>query len=137
MTKDYETTIVFDGNLDEAAINSEIEKFKALIETHGGSLKTKTTTGRRRLAYKVGNKEFGNFVLLVHDGDNSLVSAMERQLEIDENVLRHLCVRRDKFAPEGELVPLDEGVVQFGEDDVLPIDAVVEAADDVDVDSIS
>ena len=63
---------------------------------------------------------------LVHDGDNQLVADLDRQLLINENVLRHSIVKKDKHAPDGELVFLDD--VLEGEDVI----ADVIAADDED-----
>ena len=117
MSNDYETTIIFDSALDDSAINAEVEKLSTLIQSHGGTVKRKQLAGRHRLAYMIKHKEFGVYVLLVHDGDNKLVSALERQLQINETVLRHLCVVKDKFAPDGDIIAIDDlSAVGMGED---------------------
>ena len=122
--KDYETVIVYDAALDEGAVNKELSKVEEIIKAHDGSIKKKTVAGRKKLAYPINHKEFGVYVLLVHDGDNKIGADLERQFQINESVLRHLVVKKDKYAPDGELV-LDEGTIEI-EEAVDLIDDIVE-----------
>ena len=132
MKRDYETTIVFDAALDESKINAEIEKVTSLVAAHGGSVKNIQNAGKRKLAYRVNRSEFGVFVLIVHDGENTLVAALERALEINETVLRHLVVKRDKLAPEGELVIAEDFVQVFSDDDGAGLESGVDGIDGID-----
>ena len=112
--KDYETVIVYDAALDEGAVNKELSKVEDIIKAHGGVIQKKTIAGRKKLAYPIRHREFGVYVLLVHDGGAKIGADLERQFQINESVLRHLVVKRDKYAPEGELV-LDEGTIELEE----------------------
>lgn len=112
--KDYETVIVYDAVLDESAVNKELSKVEDIIKAHGGVIKKKSIAGRKKLAFPIKHKEFGVYVLLVHDGDNKIGADLERQFQINEVVLRHLVVKKDKYAPDGELV-LEEGSVEIEE----------------------
>ena len=132
MKRDYETTVVFDANLDEAKINAEIEKIAAIVTAHGGSIKKTMNAGKKKLAYRVNRRDFGIYVLLVHDGENTLVAALERALEINENIIRHLIVKRDKLAPEGELVIAEDFVQVFGDEEGLGSESSVDLSDEVD-----
>ena len=131
MKRDYETTIVFDPNLDDAKVNAELEKVAAIIAAHGGSVKNTQNAGKKKMAYRVNNRDFGVYLLIAHDGENTLVAALERALSINENVLRHLVVKRDKLAPEGELVIADDFVPVFGDDDAVVGDGVAEDAENI------
>ncbi|MCC6933145.1 MAG: 30S ribosomal protein S6 [Deltaproteobacteria bacterium] len=108
MNRDYETIIIFDSNLDNNAVGQEVDKIAALVGNHQGAVKTRHVVGRKRLAYKVKHKEYGVYVQLVLDGDNKLVADLDRQLSINESVLRHSIVKKDKHSPDGELVFLDD-----------------------------
>ena len=112
--KDYETVIVYDAALDEATVNKELSKVEDIIKAHGGVIKKKAIAGRKKLAYRIKHKEFGVYVLLVHDGDNKVGADLERQFQINEVVLRHLVVKKDKYAPDGDLV-LEEGSIEIEE----------------------
>ena len=98
--KEYEAVLVFRGELDEAAVNGQIDRVDGIVKSHGGEVKRRDIWGRRQLAYRIGKRESGVYSLLVFDGDNSLVSDLERQLKINEAVLRHSIVRKNKFAPD-------------------------------------
>lgn len=132
MKRDYETTIVFDATLDDAKINAELDKIASIIATHGGTIKSTNNAGKKKLAYRVSHRDFGIFVLMVHDGENSLVSALERALQINENVLRHLVVKRDKFAPQGELVIAEDFVQVFGDEESGPLDGSSDTVEDLE-----
>ncbi|MDR2338250.1 MAG: 30S ribosomal protein S6 [Deltaproteobacteria bacterium] len=119
--KDYETVIVYDASLDETVINKELAKIEELINVHGGIVKKKTIAGRKKLAYKINHKEFGVYVLLVHSGDSKIGSDLERQFQINTAVLRHLVVKKDKYAPDGEIVLDDSNVSSLLEEETVDI----------------
>jgi len=96
----YEAVIVYDSDLTDDAVKSELAKVESLVKAHAGSVERTDLWGRRRLAYKISKKEYGIYVVLVISGDNKLVSDLDRQLKINETVLRHLMVVKDKFAPD-------------------------------------
>jgi small subunit ribosomal protein S6 len=100
MTNRYEAVIVYDSSLDEQALNAQIQKVEKLIKDHGGAIEQQEIWGRRQLAFKIKKKDSGLYVLLVFNGDTTTISDMERQLKINESVLRHLLVLKDKFAPD-------------------------------------
>ncbi len=125
-SKFYETIIVFDASLNETTINSEIAKVETIIKTHGGSIKLKSIAGRKKLAYKINHKEFGFYVLLIHSGDSTMCSDLERQFQISTSVLRHLVVKKDKYAPDGDLVLDDSNVESLLDENIDIIEEIVE-----------
>lgn len=96
----YESVIIYLSDLDEKGVDSQIEKVEAMIASHTGTVDQKEIWGRRELAYKISKKSHGIYVLLVFTGDNSLVADLDRQLKINESVLRHMIVKKDEFAPD-------------------------------------
>jgi small subunit ribosomal protein S6 len=96
----YEAVVIFLSELDEAGVDTQIEKIEATITSHSGSLEQKEIWGRRELAYKIAKKTHGIYVLFVFTGDMSLVADLDRQLKINESVLRHMIVNKDEFAPD-------------------------------------
>ncbi len=96
----YENVIVFDPGLEEDAVKAQLAKVAAIIQAHGGAIENEQIWGRRRLSYRINKQEFGQYTLLVFNGDNALVADLDRQLRINESVLRHLIVVKDKHAPD-------------------------------------
>lgn len=96
----YESVIVFVPELDEAGVKAQLDKVEATIKTHGGSVSRQEIWGRRELAYVINKKSYGIYAMVVFEADNALVQDLERQLSINDSVLRSLFVKKDKFAPD-------------------------------------
>jgi small subunit ribosomal protein S6 len=83
-------------DLDDQAVQQEIEKVGHLIETNGGQVKKVTPWGKRRLAYTVKDNREGHYVVAEFDLDQAKVQEVERVLKISDTVFRHLLVRQDE-----------------------------------------
>ncbi len=90
----YEMIYIIDTGLEEAARKELIEKVSALIEKNGGEIeKVDETWGKRRLAYAIDYKTEGWYVLVTFKAPAELPRELERNLQINENVLRYLVVK--------------------------------------------
>ncbi len=90
----YEMIYIIDTDLEEAARKELIEKVSALIENNGGEIeKVDETWGKRRLAYAIDYKTEGWYVLVTFKAPAELPRELERNLQINENVLRYLVVK--------------------------------------------
>lgn len=92
----YESVIIFNSNLDDKSLESQLANIEKLITSHGGTLSKKELVGKKELTYQINKKKFGNFVELEFNGDNSTIADLERQLNINDNVLRFLNVKKEK-----------------------------------------
>ncbi len=109
----YELVVVLDPDLDESGQQAQLQRLIAVITQHGGTIQNQDLWGRRQLAYRIAKKEYGFYVVLQFDGDNTTVSDLDRQLKINESVLRHLIVRKDKYAPDRRTDRDDEDLASF------------------------
>lgn len=91
----YESVIIFNGNLDEKALDGQLSNIEKLIASHGGALSKKELHGKKELTYQMNKKKFGSFVELEFHGDNTLIADLERQLNINDNILRFLNVKKE------------------------------------------
>jgi len=82
--------------LDDQAVQQEIERVSQLIQTNGGQIKKVTPWGKRRLAYSVKDQREGYYVVEEFDLDQAKVTEVERVLKISDTVFRHLLVRQDE-----------------------------------------
>jgi len=96
----YEVVIIFNPDLNDTDVTEQIGKIEGIIKAHQGAVLKQDVWGRRQLAYRLKKKEHGYYVLLIITGDNQLVADLDRQLRINEKVLRHLIVKKDKYAPD-------------------------------------
>ncbi|HEV3461138.1 MAG TPA: 30S ribosomal protein S6 [Candidatus Dormibacteraeota bacterium] len=92
----YELMYIVKPDLDDQAVQQEIEKVGQLIQTNGGQIKKVTPWGKRRLAYTVKDNREGHYVVAEFDLDQAKVQEVERVLKISDSVFRHLLVRQDE-----------------------------------------
>jgi small subunit ribosomal protein S6 len=85
--------------LDDQAVQHEIERVGQLIQTNGGQVKKVTPWGKRRLAYSVKDQREGYYIVEEFDLDQAKVGEVERVLKISDTVFRHLLVRQDEGNP--------------------------------------
>jgi len=97
MMNRYEMIYIIDTGLEEAARKELIEKVSALISANGGEIeKVDETWGKRRLAYAIDYKTEGWYVLVNFKAPADLPRELERNLQINENVLRYLVVKLEE-----------------------------------------
>ena len=92
----YELMYIVKPELDDQAVQQEIDKFGQLIQTNGGQVKKVTPWGKRRLAYSVKDQREGHYVVEEFDLDQAKVQEVERILKISDSVFRHLLVRQEE-----------------------------------------
>ena len=94
MMNRYEMIYIIDTGLEETARKELIEKVSGLITANGGEIeKVDETWGKRRLAYAIDYKTEGWYVLGTFKAPAELPRELERNLQINENVLRYLVVK--------------------------------------------
>lgn len=93
----YELTYIIDTAVEENARKELIEKFSGLIKANGGEIeKVDETWGKRRLAYAINDKTEGYYVLVTMKAPSDLPREIERNLEINENIMRYLTIKLEE-----------------------------------------
>jgi len=91
----YELTYIIDVDLEETARKELIEKFSGLIQLNGGEVeKVDETWGRRKLAYPINDKMEGYYVMVTFKSEGDLPREIERNLEINDSVMRYLIIKQ-------------------------------------------
>jgi small subunit ribosomal protein S6 len=93
--RDYELLFVLDPTLDEEAKAGLVEKIKEVINA-GGEAGEADVWGDRKLAYRIGKKTTGYYVVMPFKADADLPKELDRRLRINENVMRHIIVSQDE-----------------------------------------
>ena len=88
---------VFIARQDAATTQVEqlAEQMKAIVETGGGKVTKVEHWGLRSLVYKINKNRKGHYVLFNIDSPWPPVAEMERQLKLNEDVIRILTIRVD------------------------------------------
>ena len=97
----YEHTIVGKQDLSDKEMQSLIDKYSQIIDKSGKILKTEKW-GLLNLANKIKKNKKGNFVHFKIEIEGKLVKEIEKQLSIDNNVIRYLTVKYDKIDLKNE-----------------------------------
>ncbi len=93
MLRDYEMVTIINPNVTEEDMAASVEKLTQMVVSHGGTMSAVTPWGRRRLAYTIKSFNEGNYVLAQFKLDPKMVSGLEADLMISEDLIRHLVVR--------------------------------------------
>lgn len=89
----YETMFILRPDLEEEKITETMEKFRALVENHGGEVIRLEKWGKRRLAYLIQNLREGFYIILKFKGGTEVVQELDRVFKITDEVIRHIIVR--------------------------------------------
>ncbi len=88
MTRPYEAVYIFDSTLEDTAITDKLTRFQGLLGNPGDL--TTDHWGRRQLAYQIGRKDTGYYVVSRFSVDPAVLPEFERALKLDEGVVRYL-----------------------------------------------
>lgn len=91
----YESVIILSANAPEEATVAFGEKMKELISANG-ELTSVEEWGKKTLAYEVKKQTEGYYILFTFDANPEFIAEFERILRLDEIVLKHMVIRKDK-----------------------------------------
>ncbi len=95
-THDYELVVIVVSQLDEQGVAAVIERYTNWITASGGTVGSTNIWGRRVLAYAIKKHTDGVYVQFNFQLPPTKSRELERNLRIDEQVIRHMLVRPDE-----------------------------------------
>ncbi len=99
----YETFFIVDPELTEEGYTLVGDKLKGIVDANGGSVLSYVSWGKKKLAYPVKKRHQGHYILMENAGGPELVAELERNMRLDERVLKFITVKlEDRFDPEKE-----------------------------------
>jgi len=93
----YEHVLIARQDISAQQAEQLNEDLKALIEGQGGHIAKIEYWGLRNLSYRVKKNRKGHYSLLAIDAPVASVKEMERQLSLNEDVLRYMTIRVDEL----------------------------------------
>ena len=91
----YELMVILDPDLEEKTVTPSLEQFLSVIRQDGGSVEKVDVWGRRRLAFEIKKKVEGIYAVLDVTAEPAAVKELDRQLNLNESVLRTKVLRPD------------------------------------------
>lgn len=92
----YELLLILDPSLDERTVAPSIDTFLNVIRQGGGSVENVDIWGRRRLAFEIQKNAEGIYAVIRLNAASAVVSELDRQLNLNESVLRTKITRAGK-----------------------------------------
>ena len=93
--RQYELMVILDPELDDRTVQPSLERFLKVVTTDGGSVDNVDIWGRRRLAYEIKKKAEGIYAVVDMTTTPALAKELDRQLGLNEAVLRTKLLRPD------------------------------------------
>ena len=90
----YETIMIINSNLDEAATKASIQKFTALINANG-KVESVEEMGKKKLAYPIKKQAEGYYVLVNFSSNPEFIDELDRVYNITDEVIKHIVVKKD------------------------------------------
>ncbi len=101
----YETVIIARQDISTQQVETLTEYMSSFITDGGGSVAKVENWFIRNLAYKIKKNRKGHYVLLNLDTPVDAMREMERNLRLNEDVLRHMTIKVEELE-EGDSVML-------------------------------
>jgi len=91
--RQYELMVILDPELDDRTVQPSLDKFLKVVTKDGGSVDTIDVWGRRRLAYEIKKKSEGIYAVVNFTSEPATAKELDRQLGLNESVMRTKLMR--------------------------------------------
>jgi small subunit ribosomal protein S6 len=91
----YETVLIARNDVTQQQVEGIVDAIATQFEADGDSVKKREYWGLRNLAYRIKKNRKGHYMLLGLEAKPAAVNEMERQLGLNEDVLRFMTIRVD------------------------------------------
>jgi small subunit ribosomal protein S6 len=91
----YENVFIARQDISAAQVEALADSFTTLVTEQGGQVTKREYWGLRNISYRIKKNRKGHYVLLNLDAPPKAVNELERNMRINEDVIRYLTVRVD------------------------------------------
>lgn len=98
----YELLFIIIPSITDAEIEKTISKLLESLKKEASELtiKDQKNLGRRKFTYAINHLTEGNYVLIDFEAETEHIQAINRALELDDDVLRHIIVKKQVKSAE-------------------------------------
>lgn len=93
----YECVFIARQDIASTQVEGLVEQFSTILTENQGSVAKQEYWGLRNLAYRIKKNRKGHYVLLNIDAPSDAVHEMERNMRLNDDVLRYLTTRVDEI----------------------------------------
>ncbi len=92
----YESVLIARQDISAQQVEGLSESLQTIITENGGTVAKHEYWGLRNLAYRIKKNRKGHYVLMHLDAPSAAIAEMERNLRINEDVIRYMTIRIDQ-----------------------------------------
>ena len=92
----YELMVLLDPDVEEKTVAPSLDQFLGVVRQDGGTVDKVDVWGRRRLAYEIAKKTEAIYAIIDIVAEPASVKELDRQLNLNETVLRTKLMRPEK-----------------------------------------
>jgi small subunit ribosomal protein S6 len=125
----YETLFIVTPDSSEEDLKAVATKIKGVVSGMDGIVTSYDEQGKKKLAYSVKKQNKGYYVLMDYVGSADIVSEIERNMRLDDRVLKYLTVKLadqvdpESIEPEKSEPPEETESVETPEEEAQPPEA--------------
>ena len=103
----YESVVITRPELTESQVENLTNELISIITTENGKVHSTENWGLRSLAYKINKNKKGHYFLINIDCDPSAIFEYERQMRINEDIIRFLTIKIDNISDKPSILSLN------------------------------
>src|SRR5690606_18018872 len=93
----YEHVLLARQDISQQQVDALVEQFKGVLEANGGKFGKVESWGLRPLTYRIKKNRKAYYTLITIGAPAAAVAEMERQMRINEDILRFMTIRVDEL----------------------------------------
>lgn len=90
----YEMLFIIDNAVADEGKEAIVSRLSQIVTEDGGQIEKVDKWGAKKLAYPINYKTDGFYVLMNFECKPELVAEIERQIRINDQILRHMVVKK-------------------------------------------
>ena len=105
----YESTLIARPDISGQQVEGLSEQFQEIVRDNGGKVAKTEYWGLRSLTYRIKKNRKGHYLHMQIDAPAEAIAEMERNMRINEDVMRYLTIKVDALDPEPSAVMQSKG----------------------------
>ncbi|MCA1792696.1 MAG: 30S ribosomal protein S6 [Desulfotignum sp.] len=132
----YETIVISDPDLQDQARAELFDKIRNVMAKENGIFLSLDDWGSKKLAYEIRKKLRGHYACLTFGGTGDLVKELERNLRLNENVMKYMTILvSDDVTAESLAQEVKDAEAAKAASDAAKAASVAETATETDADT--
>lgn len=91
----YEIMFIVRNTIEDEAVKKEADALQSLITNDKGKIIEFKEMGKRKLAYPIKKELTGTYYVMTVEANHDTIKEFDRKVLINENVLRHLIIKKE------------------------------------------